>query len=80
MLNNEFDYQLLGRIIRKNREKDGRSQLIFSGDANLGSSFYGRLELGMHKISLTTLNKICKTLNVSMSVIIKEYEEELNIY
>lgn len=69
-----MNFVLLGEIIREERHLDGRSQLEFSLDANLSRAFYGRLELGEHEISLTTLYKICRTLNVSMSKIIDKYE------
>ena len=70
------DFILLGSIIRKFREQDGRSQLQFALDANLGKSFYGRVENGEHKISVETLARISYTLNVPMYRILDEYDHK----
>ena len=75
-----FDYALLGRVIRDFRNDDGRNQIDFSIDAEISTSFYGRLELGMHKISIEVLSKISLALNIPMSSIILEYESRKNDY
>ena len=72
-----IDYLVLGNVIREFRNDDGRNQIDFSIDAGIGTSYYGRVELGTHNISLDTLSKISSALNIPISAIILEYESRV---
>ncbi|MBX2848067.1 MAG: helix-turn-helix domain-containing protein [Acidiferrobacterales bacterium] len=54
----------LGEAIRRVRESQGFSQDKFAFEVGLGRSYYGSLERGEINVSMLTLLKITKALNV----------------
>lgn len=63
-------YQL-GRRIAYLRKQAKKSQLILSIEADISKSYLSDLELGKRNPSVTTLNKICVALNVSLEELFK---------
>lgn len=63
-------YQL-GRRIAYLRKQAKKSQLILSIEADVSKSYLSDLELGKRNPSVTTLNKICVALNVSLEELFK---------
>ena len=57
----------LGKSIRILRKEKGFSQENFATQADLARGFYGCIERGEKNVSILTLQKISKALNVSMS-------------
>ena len=61
---------LLGKAIRKVREKRGYSQDKFAFELDLGRSYYGSLERGEINASIMTLVKITQALDVELKDVI----------
>ena len=72
----QFDYQALGRVIRKLRMERGLSQEVFSGLADIARSHLSAIENGTKEANLDTLLKIAQTANLSLSDLIKMAENE----
>jgi len=56
----------VGEKIRKKRTELNLSQELLSYDANIPRNQIGRIERGEISTSITTLNKICKALNIEI--------------
>ena len=57
----------IGKIIKTVREAKGLSQKDLIDTANLGASMYSRIERGKTEPSITTLEKIAKSLGIKLS-------------
>lgn len=66
---------ILGNRIRKLREEAGFSQEDFATHAQLGRSFYGRIERGEQNVSVFTIIKIAIALNVEISKLFPSLSE-----
>lgn len=66
----EPELLLLGKAIRKFREKSGYSQDKFAFEVGLGRSYYGSLERGEINPSIMTLIKVTRALNIELTQII----------
>ena len=60
----------VGLNIRKAREKKGWSQEQLAFEANLHRAYIGQIERGEKNIGLKNLEKIAKTLNISVKKLI----------
>ncbi|GAA6139697.1 hypothetical protein NBRC116583_34440 [Arenicella sp. 4NH20-0111] len=63
---------LLGKNIRRYREKAGFSQDNFAYEVGLGRSYYGSLERGEINASFLTLVKIVRALDIELKDIIPQ--------
>lgn len=67
---------LIGRIIRQNRDKKGLTQEQLSGLAGLDRTHYSKIERGLRNPTIETVFKIAYALDVQPHKLIKEIEEE----
>lgn len=57
----------IGKKIREMRKVKGYSQEAFAAEAELGRTYYGRIERGEQNISIQNLIQIALTLQVEMN-------------
>ena len=72
-----LDAVTVGKVIADFRKKSGISQEVISGLADIGRSHLSAIERGERKPTLETLYRICSALNVRMSVVVRQIEEEI---
>lgn len=72
-----LDPVLVGKVIADFRKKSGLSQEVVSGLAGIGRSHLSAIERGERKPTLETFYRLCEAMNVKMSVVIKEIENEM---
>lgn len=72
-----LDAKVVGRVIRKFREKKKLSQELVSGFADIGRTHLSAIERGERKPTLETLFKLCEAMEVRPSVLIADIEKEL---
>jgi transcriptional regulator with XRE-family HTH domain len=66
------DYrELLGKRIRKFRERRGWSQEEFAHSCEINRSYMGRIERGELNLTLETTKKVAKGLGISVSALLK---------
>lgn len=65
-----------GNVIKKYRKKLGLSQEKFALKISMDRTYYASVENGKRNISLKNIEKIAKGLNVSISKIFAEIENE----
>ena len=65
-----------GNVIKKYRKKLGFSQEKFALKISMDRTYYASVENGKRNISLKNIEKIAKGLNVSISKIFVEIENE----
>ncbi len=63
---------LLGKNIRRYREREGFSQDNFAYEVGLGRSYYGSLERGEINASFLTLVKIVRALGIQLKDVIPQ--------
>lgn len=73
-----LDSQVVGRVIARYRTEKGLSQEVLSGLAAIGRTHLSAIERGERKPTLETLYRICLALEVSMSAITADIEQELS--
>ncbi len=73
----ELDPKLVGRVIAYFRKKKGVSQEVLSGLAGVGRSHLSAIERGERKPTLETFYRISMALNMKMSSVVLQLEEEL---
>ncbi len=56
-----------GRVLRRLREKSGRSHLIFSEHLNINRTHYGRIERGEASLRLRMVEALAKGLGLEIS-------------
>ena len=76
MYNPTLDAVTVGKVIAYYRKKNGVSQEVLSGLADIGRSHLSALERGDRKPTLETLYRICNALGVRMSTVVQKIEEE----
>jgi len=65
----ELALKQIGRAIRGIRKAKGMSQELLSMDSGLSRAYANKLENGSVNVSIKTLCKICRVLDVSLSEI-----------
>ena len=73
-----LDPRIVGRAIANFRKRKGVSQEVLSGLSAIGRTHLSAIERGERKPTLETMYRISVALNVKMSDIISEIEQELN--
>lgn len=72
-----LDPKLVGKVIAKFRKRRNLSQEVLSGLADIGRTHLSAIERGERKPTLETLYRISTALEVKMSEIIVEIEDNL---
>lgn len=78
MYNPELDPKIVGRVIAGFRKSKGVSQEVLSGLAVIGRTHLSAIERGERKPTLETLYRISNALDVNMSDIVKEIENQID--
>ncbi len=72
-----LDAVTVGNVIAFFRRRNGISQEVLSGLADIGRSHLSAIERGERKPTLETLYRICTALDIKMSTVVQKIEEEL---
>ncbi len=72
-----LDPKIVGDVIKNKRKRKGVSQEALSGLADIGRTHLSAIERGERKPTLETLYRISCALDIKMSDIIKEIEENI---
>jgi transcriptional regulator with XRE-family HTH domain len=72
------DSLIIGNLIREIRKSKSISQEQLSERSGLDRSFISMLERGKKNPTLSTLIKLCKALDVSLTELISEFEVRQN--
>ena len=72
-----LDPKLVGKVIAKFRKRRNLSQEVLSGRADIGRTHLSAIERGERKPTLETLYRLSTALEVKMSEIIVEIEDNL---
>ena len=72
-----LDPKIVGKVIADFRKKKGISQEVLSGLADIGRTHLSAIERGERKPTLETLYRISTALDVKMSDIVREIENQL---
>ena len=64
----------IGEVVRRHREKGDYSQEGFADHIKMHRAYYGAIERGKKNVQLTTLERVCDGLDVSMWEVIREAE------
>lgn len=75
----QFDYAVVGKVVRKLRLKRGISQEVLSGLAGIARTHLTMIETGVKNPNLETLWRISAALDVPLSSLIRMAEEEMEI-
>jgi transcriptional regulator with XRE-family HTH domain len=67
----KYLFKKIGKNIKKYRKKEDFSQETLAFNAHLGRNYVGAVERGEVNISVASLNRIAKVLNVSLSTLTK---------
>lgn len=73
-----LDAAAVGTAVANARKKKGVSQEVLSGLADIGRTHLSAIERGERKPTLETFYRICCALDVKMSDLMKEIEENLH--
>ena len=73
----ELDAKIVGNAIALFRKRQGVSQEVLSGLADMGRTHLSAIERGERKPTLETLYRIANALGVNMSDIVREMEVQL---
>jgi len=60
-----------GNKLRKLREDNGYNQYDFAFECGISDAYYGRIERGEYSPTLKTMNKIARTLGITLSELLK---------
>ena len=71
-----LDAEIVGRVIQRFREQQGKSQELISGLAGIGRTHLSAIERGQRKPTLETFYKIGEALGVKPSTLLAAIEEE----
>ena len=77
MYSPELDSKIVGKVIANFRKTKGISQEVLSGLAAIGRTHLSAIERGERKPTLETLYRLSNALNVKMSDIVIEIENQL---
>jgi len=72
----QLDAKIVGAVIANFREQKGVTQEVLSGLADIGRTHLSAIERGERKPTLETLYRISQALNIKMSAIVAEIEEQ----
>ncbi len=72
-----LDAKIVGNVVKNKRKKKGISQEALSGLADIGRTHLSAIENGERKPTMETLYRISCALNIKMSDIVREIEEEI---
>lgn len=72
-----LDSKIVGDVISRLRKEKGISQEVLSGLADIGRTHLSAIERGERKPTLETLYRISCALDIKMSEIVKEIENNL---
>jgi transcriptional regulator with XRE-family HTH domain len=64
----------IGEVVRRHREKGEYSQEGFADHIKMHRAYYGAIERGKKNLQLTTLERVCDGLDVSMWEVLREAE------
>lgn len=78
MFQPQLDPIIVGQVIAKFRIQKDMTQEVLSGLADIARGHLAMIERGERKPTLETLYRISNALNVPMSVITAEIEEEIS--
>lgn len=73
----QFDYNAVGIVLRKLRQKRGLSQEVVSGLAGIARTHLTMIEKGSKQPNLETLWRISQALNMPLSELIRLVEAEI---
>ncbi len=73
-----LDAKTVGKAIACFRKKQGISQEVLSGLADIGRSHLSAIERGERKPTLETLYRICCALDIKMSTVVLKIEEMID--
>ena len=71
-----LDAEIVGRVIQRIREQQGKSQELISGLAGIGRTHLSAIERGQRKPTLETFYKIAEALGVRPSSLLAAIEED----
>lgn len=71
-----LDAEIVGRVIQRIREQQGKSQELISGLAGIGRTHLSAIERGQRKPTLETFYKIAEALGVRPSALLAAIEED----
>ena len=71
-----LDAEIVGRVIGRIREQQGKSQELISGLAGIGRTHLSAIERGQRKPTLETFYKIAEALGIKASALLAAIEEE----
>ncbi len=77
MYHETLDSAIVGNVIASFRKRKRISQEVLSGLADIGRTHLSAIERGERKPTLETLYRISMALDVKMSDILREIEEQL---
>jgi transcriptional regulator with XRE-family HTH domain len=66
----------IGDALRKRREARGMSQEAFADQIKMHRAYYGALERGEKNLQLSTLERVCTGLQVSMWEVLRDAESK----
>lgn len=69
---NSYNYKLGRNIARIRNEETGYTQAEMESYSGISRAYYGRIELGLHSPTIEILVKIAKALNVPVSYLFKD--------
>ncbi len=75
MISSDLDPAVIGKVISRIRFEHGLTQEVLSGLAGIGRSHLSAIERGQRKPTLETFYRICCSLDVPMSAVVKEIED-----
>lgn len=64
-----------GNKIRMLREDNGYNQYDFAFECGISDAYYGRIERGEYSPTLRLMNKIAKTLGITLSELLKNVDK-----
>lgn len=73
----QYDFKVIGKVIKQLRKKRGWTQEVASGFATLGRPHYASIEGGKHA-EIETLSKIASAFDMRLSEFFRLVEEEIN--
>lgn len=74
----QYDYEAMGRVIRRLRKARGVTQEVLSGFAAVTRSHLAMIERGQKKATFDTMQKIAAAFDMPLSEIIRLVEEEID--
>ena len=69
--------EILGQVIREERENQGKSQRIFADEFDIQKSMISRIENAVNEPKIISLFSIAEALNIKLSDLIKIVEDRL---